>query len=190
MTVTMELHRVAVERGVRSAWAATGQTGIVLRGRGVPVDRVVADFVGGETEALVNLEGRDADVVFVEGQGAITHPGYAGVTLSLLYGAMPDAMVLVHVPGRTRHKRLDAVIPPLAELIAIYEALMRPFKAASRVVAVALNTHGLSEADARRALVDAERETGVAAGDVVRFGAGPLWDAVHAAIGPGRSGSP
>jgi uncharacterized NAD-dependent epimerase/dehydratase family protein len=138
--------------------------------------------VGGVTQALVDEEGRDADVVFVEGQGSITHPGYAGVTLGLLYGAMPDAMVLVHAAGRTRYKRFEHDIPPLPEIVALYEALMRPYKT-SRVAAVALNTHGLSHDDAHRALAHASDVTGLPAGDLVRFGAEPVWPVLRAAIG-------
>jgi D-glutamate N-acetyltransferase len=181
MTVTVELHRAAVARGVRAAWAATGQTGIILRGRGVPVDRVVSDFVGGETEALVDREGRDADVVFVEGQGGITHPGYAAVALGLLVGAMPDAMVFVHAPDRAAYKRFDLPIPPLSDLIDLHEALMKPFKPA-RVVAVALDTSRLSESDARRAADDTERSTGLPATDVIRFGVDRIWSAIDTAI--------
>lgn len=182
MTVAVEMDRAARAGGARSAWAATGQTGIMLRGRGVSVDRVVSDFVGGVAQVLVDVEGRDADVVWVEGQGAIAHPGYAGVTLGLLYGTMPDAMVLVHEAGRERYKRYPHAIPPLPEVIALYESLMRPYKR-SRVAAVALKTHGLSDDDARRALQHTSEVTGLPAGDVVRFGAQPLWDAVRAALG-------
>ncbi len=182
MTVAVELDRAARASGVRSAWAATGQTGIMLRGRGVPVDRLIADFVGGVTQALVDEEARDADVVVIEGQGSITHPGYAGVTLGLLYGAMPDAMVLVHAAGRTRYKRFEHDIPPLPEVVALYEALMRPYKK-SRVAAIALNTHRLPDDDARRALAHASDITGLPAGDLVRYGADPVWPALRAAIG-------
>ncbi len=181
MTVAVELDRAARASGVRSSWAATGQTGIVLRGRGVPVDRVVADFVGGVAQILVDEEGRDADLVVVEGQGAVAHPGYAGVTLGLMYGVMPDALVLVHAAGRERYKRFQPAIPPLSEVVALYESLMRPYKRA-RVAAVALNTSALSEADARRALAHASDAAGVPAGDVVRFGAEPVWSAVRAAV--------
>lgn len=180
MTAALELDRAASARGVRSAWAATGQTGMILRGRGVAVDRVVSDFVGGATEALVNLEGAGRDVVFVEGQGALMHPGYGPVTLGLLYGSMPDAMVLVHVPGRTHYKRFDAAIPPLTDVIAGYEVLMRPFKR-SRVVAVALNTRALGEPQARRAMDEVRDATGLPVTDVVRFGCDAVLDALGGA---------
>ena len=177
MTVTVELQRAAARAGYRASWAATGQTGMILRGRGVAVDHVIADFVGGATQELVEFEGRDAEVVFVEGQGAITHPGYAAVTLGLLYGAMPDAMVLVHNPARTSYKHLTAAIPPLGEVIGLYESLMRPWKRA-RVVAVALDTRALTSAEARRAVDRARDETGLPATDVVRHGCDAILPAV------------
>jgi uncharacterized NAD-dependent epimerase/dehydratase family protein len=184
MTVALELDRAARSAGLRSSWAATGQTGMILRGRGVPVDRVIADFVGGATEALVNLEGADRDVVFVEGQGALMHPGYGAVMLALLYGAMPDAMVFVHAARRTRYKRFDVALPPLPEIIAGYETMMRPYKR-SRVVAVALNTSALDDAEARRALVATAETTGLPASDVVRFGAGEILSALAGELGWG-----
>lgn len=177
MTVALELDRAARRAGLRSNWAATGQTGMILRGRGVPVDRVVADFIGGATQELVNLEGAGCDVVFVEGQGALMHPGYGAVALGLLYGSMPDAMVLVHAAGRAHYKRFDVALPPLSGIIAGYETMMRPYKR-SRVLAVALNTSALAEDDARRAVAMTEEETGLPVTDVVRFGAAPVLDAL------------
>lgn len=177
MTATVEMFRAAGARGVRAAWAATGQTGIILRGRGIAVDRVVSDFVGGAAEALVNAEGDGADVVFVEGQGAITHPGYAGVTLALMYGAMPDALVLVHAADRDRFKRLEFPIPPLPGLIDLYESLMRPYKDC-RVAGIALNTYGLSASESRRAVSETEALTRRPTIDVVRSGADRILDAI------------
>ena len=177
MTVTLELYRGAVERGLDAAWAATGQTGMVLRERGICIDRVISDFVGGATEELVNAEAGGKDLIIVEGQGAIIHPGYAGVTLGMLYGAMPDCLVLAHVAGRERLKRLETPIRPLSELVDLHERLMEPFKR-SPVVGITLNTSELDEADARDALDKVEKDTGLAATDVVRFGCGPVLDAV------------
>jgi uncharacterized NAD-dependent epimerase/dehydratase family protein len=142
----------------------------------------------------------DAEVVVVEGQGALRHPGYSGVTLALMHGAAPAAMVLCHQCGRESIRRTggrgapgrdaatspvpdgigEVVIPPLARLVREYEetaAWVTP----ARVVAVALNTRDLDEGGARAAVVEAARETGLAACDPVRFGAGPLAEAVLAA---------
>jgi len=177
MTVALELCRAVAERGVAASWAATGQTGMLLRERGICIDRVVSDFVGGATEELINAESVGQDIVFLEGQGAIVHPGYAGVTLGMLFGAMPDCMVLAHVAGRDKLKRLETPIRPLPELIKLHEKLMAPFKP-SRVAGVTLNTSGLSESQARAEIARVEKETGLPAADVVRFGCGPLLDAI------------
>ena len=183
MTVTVELCRAAVDAGVNASWAATGQTGMILRERGICIDRVISDFVGGATEELMNAEAEGKDLVFVEGQGAVIHPGYAGVSLGMLYGVMPDCMVLAHVAGRDKLKRLETPILPLGELVDLHERLMAPFKP-SPVVGVTLNTHGLDEAEARAELKRAGKEAGLPTTDVVRFGSSPVLEAVlnHTAI--------
>lgn len=177
MTVTVELFRAASSAGVNASWAATGQTGMILRERGICIDRVISDFVGGATEDLVNAEAGGKDLVFIEGQGAILHPGYAGVALGMLYGAMPDCMVLAHVAGREKLKRLETPIPPLVELIELHERLMAPFKA-SPVVGVTLNTAGLDESQARAELKRTSKLVGLPTTDVVRFGCGPVLEAI------------
>ncbi|MFQ5510497.1 MAG: DUF1611 domain-containing protein [Candidatus Krumholzibacteriia bacterium] len=177
MTATVELYRALSARGINAAWAATGQTGMMLKGRGIAIDRVAADFVGGAVEELVEHEAANKDLVIVEGQGSILHPGFAGVALGLLYGAMPDCQVLVHATSRGTIGDSGVDMPPLTELIRLHEALMRPFKE-SPVVAVAVNTSGLGEADAVDAVSSIQRETGLRACDPVRHGATPLVDAI------------
>jgi uncharacterized NAD-dependent epimerase/dehydratase family protein len=182
MTVSVELSRAAAKEGVAASWAATGQTGLILRERGICIDRVVSDFVGGAAEELVNDEAGGRDLVFVEGQGAVLHPGYGGVALGLLYGAMPDCIVLCHAAGRDKLKRIEAPILPLSEQIALHERLMEPFKPV-RVAAVTLNTHGLGEAQALAEIKQAREEAGVVVDDVVRFGCRPVLEAVFAHTG-------
>ena len=96
MTAQLQLTRRLNDRGVRTRFVATGQTGIMIEGWGIAVDAVVADFIAGAAEWLVLEGARDADVVLVEGQGSINHPGYSGVTLGLLHGSCPDALILCH----------------------------------------------------------------------------------------------
>lgn len=198
MTAALELRRVLQGRGVRATFVATGQTGIFVADQGVAVDAVPADFVAGIVEEMVIEAARDADVVVVEGQGALRHPGYSGVTLALLHGAAPSALLLCHQAGRETikapHPRSAApllpigagpVIPPLPELIREYElaaAWVRP----APVVGVALNTHGLDHDAACLAVASAGRATGLPATDPVRFGAGPLADAVWTHLGARR----
>ncbi len=187
MTAALELRRELAGRGLRAAFVATGQTGIFVADEGVAVDAVPSDFVAGFAEEMVLAAARDADIVLVEGQGALRHPGYSGVTLALLHGAAPSAMVLCHHSGRGAIRRTgrpgepaEVVIPPLDRLVREYEETAA-WVAPAKVVAVALNTLGLDEAAARAAVAAAARETGLPATDPVRFGAGPLADAVVAA---------
>jgi uncharacterized NAD-dependent epimerase/dehydratase family protein len=185
MTVALELDREARRRGLASAFVATGQTGIAIAGWGIAVDQVVSDFVAGAAEQLV-LEGAqragpDA-LLWVEGQGSINHPAYSGVTLGLLHGSAPKALVLVHDPTRqTVDGHPSAPIPPLARLVEDYERLARYVRPAA-VVAVALKTNRLGHEEARAAIAAVERETGRPADDPLRFGPGRLLDAVSAAF--------
>ncbi|WP_227353502.1 DUF1611 domain-containing protein [Haladaptatus salinisoli] len=107
-TTTFELYRAARRAGLNAGWVATGQTGIMVGAhRGVVVDRVPADFAAGVVEDLVHAVGANHDLVLVEGQGALTHRAYSGVTLSLLHGAWPDAVVLVDDRDRTSRTHFD-----------------------------------------------------------------------------------
>jgi uncharacterized NAD-dependent epimerase/dehydratase family protein len=180
--VTLELDRAARERGVRSVYVPTGQTGVAIAGWGIAVDHVISDYVAGAGERLV-LDGAErGDLLFVEGQGALFHPAYSGVTLGLLHGSAPDLLVLVHKPSSTGIRNYPELpIPPLPELVRAYEAITVPVRPA-RVAAVALNTSDMDEGAARAAVAAAEDETGLVADDVVRFGAGRVLDAVLQAL--------
>jgi uncharacterized NAD-dependent epimerase/dehydratase family protein len=177
MTVTLELYQEARHRDLNVSWAATGQTGMMLRERGIAIDRVIADFIGGAAEDLVNYEGNGRDIVFVEGQGSLVHPGYAGVTLALMYGVMPDCMVMVHAPSREMIGDSPFRMPRLSGLIQLYQTVMEPLKK-SPVVAIALNTAGFEPSAARDIINAAEQETGLPATDPVRFGSSNTLDAV------------
>jgi uncharacterized NAD-dependent epimerase/dehydratase family protein len=184
MTVSLELDRDARSRGLRSIFVPTGQTGIAIAGWGIAVDAVVADFIAGAAERLV-VEGsaRGGELLWVEGQGAILHPVYSGVTLGLYHGSVPHLLVLCHEAGATEIEGAGGGphrIPPLSELVDLHERLSLPARRAT-VAAVALNTRRLSESEARAALAAAEAETGLPADDPVRFGAARLVGAVLAA---------
>jgi uncharacterized NAD-dependent epimerase/dehydratase family protein len=184
MTVALELDLEARRRGERSVFVPTGQTGIAIAGWGISVDAVVADFIAGAAERLV-VEGaaRGGDLLWVEGQGAILHPIYSGVTVGLYHGSVPHLVVLCHEAGRTEIEGAGGgphPIPPLPELVDLHERLALPARPA-RVVAIALNTRSLGEDAAREAVARTEAETGLPADDPVRFGAARLVDAVLAA---------
>jgi uncharacterized NAD-dependent epimerase/dehydratase family protein len=181
MTAQLQLVRRLNERGIRTRFVPTGQTGIMIEGWGIAVDAVIADFIAGAAERLVLEGSRNADVVLVEGQGSINHPGYSGVTLGLLHGSCPDAMILCHQSTRKYigdyREAAWLRIPPLSEYIQMYEtigAAVHP----TRVIGISLNTYDMNDLEARRACDQAENETGLPATDPVRFDPGPLVSAV------------
>ncbi|HEU5363621.1 MAG TPA: DUF1611 domain-containing protein [Gaiellaceae bacterium] len=179
MTVALELDREARARGIRSTFVPTGQTGIAIAGWGISVDAVVADFIAGAAERLV-LEGvrRGGEVLLVEGQGSLLNPLYSGVTMGLMHGSAPHAYVLCHKADQRFVEEDERFpIPPLRELVELHERISLIARPAT-VIAVALNTRDLDEEGARQAVAAAEAETGLPATDPVRFGAGPLVDAL------------
>ncbi|HEV8194562.1 MAG TPA: DUF1611 domain-containing protein [Ktedonobacterales bacterium] len=181
MTVSIELDREARRHGLSSVFAATGQTGMMISGTGIPADRFISDFLPGAVEGMVLDFAEQYDWVFVEGHGALGHPAYSAVTLGLLHGAAPDLLILCHLAGRTQIRSYDTPIPPLPEVRAMYETAAAWLKPA-RVVAVALNTFGLHDDAARAAIAATASETGLPATDPVRFGAGPLLGALLAHV--------
>jgi len=179
MTVALELDREARRRGLKSVFVPTGQTGIAIAGWGISVDAVVSDFTAGAAEKLV-VEGasRGGEVLWVEGQGALLHPAYSGVTLGLIHGSAPHAFVLCHLAGSTEIEGFPGhSLRTLPELIELHERIALPARPA-KVAAIALNTRHLDEAAARSAVADAAQETGLPADDPVRFGAGGLAEAL------------
>ena len=178
MTTAFELRDAARRRGLDAAVVPTGQTGVVIEGWGIVVDRVVSDYAAGAVERLVEVP-EGLDVLFVEGQGALAHPAYSGVTTSILHGSAPDALVLCHEAGReTVHGYESFDLPPPGEYVDIYERLAEPVSGAS-VVAGALNTSGLDDAGAREAVAAYEEAIDAPATDPVRNGVTPeLLDAV------------
>ncbi|MDQ3875914.1 MAG: DUF1611 domain-containing protein, partial [Actinomycetota bacterium] len=184
MTVALELDREANELGIASEFLPTGQTGIAIAGWGIAVDAVVSDFLAGAAERLV-VEGvrRGGELLWVEGQGSLTHPAYSGVTLGLMHGSAPHALVLCHLAGLAFVDDNPAFpMPSLADLVALHERnalIARP----APVVALALNTRDLGEQEARAAIARAESETGLPTDDPVRFGARKLVGAVVTRLG-------
>jgi uncharacterized NAD-dependent epimerase/dehydratase family protein len=181
MTVALELDLETRRRGLNSAFMATGQTGIMISGEGIPADRIISDFLAGMVEEMVIDLTNEHDWVFVEGQGALNHPGYSPVTLGLVHSSVPDAMIFCHIAGATTIEGLEQCpLPPLSRLIEINEEAMswlRPDRS-SKVAGISLITAHLSEEDARKAVQQVEDETGLSATDVLRFGSGKLMDAL------------
>jgi uncharacterized NAD-dependent epimerase/dehydratase family protein len=182
MTAQLQLTRQLNTAGLRTRFVATGQTGIMIEGWGIAVDAVVADFIAGAAERLVLQGSAGADVVLVEGQGSINHPGYSAVTLGLLHGSCPDALILCHQSSRQfigdYRPAAWLKIPPLKEYIRLYETIGSAVHP-TRVIAISLNTYDMTEEAARRACEAASRETGLPATDPVRFDPAPLVEAVR-----------
>jgi uncharacterized NAD-dependent epimerase/dehydratase family protein len=183
MTAALELNASARALGISSEFVATGQTGIMITGRGIPLDRVIGDFMAGGIEMLVSEASERADWIIVEGQGSLLHPGYSGVTLALLHGSQPDGLILVHPPGHDTIDEYTVSIPSLSRLIEIYEQAASWVKPAP-VVGICLNTRALGEGDARQAVRLAERETGLPTTDPVRFGSAQFMDAIRDRMRP------
>jgi uncharacterized NAD-dependent epimerase/dehydratase family protein len=179
MTATCELDLEARRRGLHSVFVPTGQTGIAIAGWGISVDAVVSDFLAGAAERLVVEGGKRGDLLWVEGQGAILHPIYSGVTVGLMHGSAPHLYVLCHEVGRTLVEGDPTASPiiGLTELVDLHERMSLKLRPA-RVACIALNTSAVSEEEARAAIEAAEEETGLPADDPVRFGAGKLLEAV------------
>lgn len=175
MTVSLEIVKAACAAGKRARFVPTGQTGIAIAGWGISVDRVIADFAAGATEQLVLHAASDgADLIVVEGQGAINHPAYAPVTLALMTGSAPDALLLVCEPTRTSIEQFFTPALSYERLVEVHEMLLATLKPAP-VVGIALNTRRLNEERARAEIARAQRETGLPADDVVRFGPDRLY---------------
>jgi len=181
MTTSIAVVREAEKRGIKARFAPTGQTGIAIAGSGICIDHVLSDFTAGAAEKLV-LEQASASgvqLIVVEGQGALAQPVYSGVTLSLMHGSLPDAMILCHRAGQDLVEIVDTPMPPLTDHIRLYEEAMRLVKPAE-IKAVALSTRSLDEAEAEKAIQQAKKETGLPVTDPIRFGAGVILDALCA----------
>lgn len=181
MTTALEVRAALEALGVRTAFVATGQTGIFIADHGIAIDAVASDFVAGAVEELVVEAAREAEVVLVEGQGSIHHPGYSGVSLSLLHGACPDAMILCHQAGRTHIHVTDAgPAPRIRSLIEIVRDHERAagWMTPARVLGLSLNTSSLDDTEAKRAIDHEAHRTGLPVTDPVRFGAQPLATAI------------
>ncbi|MGC1301112.1 MAG: N-acetyltransferase DgcN [Caulobacteraceae bacterium] len=149
---------------------ATGQTGILIAGGGVPLDAVVGDFLSGAIEQLSPARD-DGGWDVIEGQGSLFHPSYAGVSLGLLHGAQPDALVLCHEAERPHTRGLPSYrLPTLGECLDLNLEVARLTNPAAIAVGVALNTSRLTPSQARDAMQDVEAELGVPCGDPVRTG--------------------
>ena len=176
MTTTIELVKEMQDRGKSADWVATGQIGILIKGKGVPVDSIKGDFISGNVEAAVASADGNYEYVFVEGQGSLQHMGYSAVALGLLHGTLPDAMILCH--------RMDVGVSEfgvntddLKRMVRIHEEMVS-FVKPSKVVGICLNTYNLPEDKSREIIKEIQKDTGLPTTDPIKYGTGNIIDAM------------
>jgi uncharacterized NAD-dependent epimerase/dehydratase family protein len=178
MYTALAMDREMHARGRKSTFRATGQTGILITGSGVPLDAVIADFMAGAVEWLTPANDDD-HWDMLEGQGSLFHVSFSGVTLALIHGGQPDALILAHEPTRKHMRGLPGYgLPSLEALRDTALPLARIANPACRVAALSINTAALAEDEALRYLEDVEQRMGLPAVDPFRQGAGRLCDAL------------
>lgn len=176
MYASLAIERELKQRNIRCDFRATGQTGIMIAGDGVPVDAVVADFISGAVEQL-SPDRIDGGWDIIEGQGSLFHPSYAGVSLGLLHGAQPDALVLCDEPGRAHMRGLPGRLPPsLSETLSVNLKAAKLTNPDVVCVGVALNTSNLSREEAKRVCARVSEDLGLPAQDPVTMGVGRIVD--------------
>jgi uncharacterized NAD-dependent epimerase/dehydratase family protein len=195
MVSALEMHKAACQAGQQSHFVATGQTGIMINGHGIPLDSLVADFAAGITEAEIAQyytqdytqgDANQPSWIWVEGQGSLLHPAYSGVTLSLIHGSCPDGLILCHRAGDTHIRHYTVPIPPLAQLVNLYETVCNASRPATmkpaRVIGIAVNTSLLSAKAAETYCTEVRQQTGLPVADPIRHGVMDLWAACQHAL--------
>ena len=180
MTTAWELSKRLKDRGKRVEFIGTGQTGILLSGSGVPIDAVKADFMAGEIEYLIDNVPNNTELVIVEGQGALTNQFYAGVTLGLMHGAMPDYMLMTHDPSRDLDVT-DFPMTTMKHVMDLHLDLMKSFKQ-SRFIGINLLTFAFDNEKALKIIENSRTEFNMETTDLIRFGDKGLIDAIEGVL--------
>lgn len=168
------------KRSIKSTFRATGQTGILITGHGVPLDAVIADFMAGSVEYLTPDNDED-HWDLIEGQGSLFHVSYSGVTMALVHGGQADALILCHEPTRSHMRGLPGYsVPSLEELRDVALPLAQRANPDCKIVGISVNTQHLTEEEAVKYLAETEARMGLPAVDPYRHGAGRLVDALEA----------
>ena len=178
MYTALAMEKEMRARGMNADFRATGQTGILITGDGVPLDAVIADFMGGAVEQLTP-NNNDDHWDLIEGQGSLFHASYSGVTMALIHGGQPDYLILCHEPTRTHMRGLPHFpVPSMADLRPLALQLAQVVNDGCQVVGCAVNTAALSEDEANAYLAEQEKALGIPCVDPFRHGAGRLVDAL------------
>ncbi|MFC2968424.1 N-acetyltransferase DgcN [Acidimangrovimonas pyrenivorans] len=180
MYTALAMDKEMRDRGLKASFRATGQTGILITGDGVPLDAVIADFMAGSVEYLT--PDNDADHWdLIEGQGSLFHVSYSGVTMALIHGGQPDALILCHEPTRDHMRGLPGYqLPSLEALRDTALNLAKVANPACQVVGISVNTQHMGDEEATAYLAEVEARMGLPAVDPFRHGAGRLVDALAA----------
>ena len=180
MYTALALDDAMREKGMKSTFRATGQTGILITGEGVPLDAVIADFMAGSVEYLTP-DNDDDHWDIIEGQGSLFHVSYSGVTMALIHGGQPDALILCHEPTRTHMRGLPEYSLPSMEAVRdVALTLAQVANPDCKVVGISVNTYHMPEAEADAYLAEVEERLGLPAVDPFRQGAARLADALAA----------
>ncbi len=170
---SLAIEREMIGQGFKAEFRATGQTGILIAGRGVAIDAIVADFISGAAEWL-SPDNEPDHWDIVEGQGSLFHPSFAGVTLGLLHGSQPDAFVVCHEPTRSSMRGVKHSLPSIGDVIERTIVEGRLTNPNIRCIGIAVNTENQSEADALRELATTSAEYALPCVDPIRTGVKPL----------------
>ncbi len=166
------------KRGMNSDFRATGQTGVLISGRGVALDAVIADFISGAAE-WISPANDDDHWDCIEGQGSLFHPSFAGVTLGLLHGSQPDCFVVCHEPTRTKMRGVEHPLPTIQQVIDRTIAEGQLTNPDIQCVGLCINTQKLSEEDAKVYMETMSHEHGLPCVDPIRTGMGPIVDEIQ-----------
>jgi uncharacterized NAD-dependent epimerase/dehydratase family protein len=178
MYTALAMGEVMRARNIKSTFRATGQTGILITGNGVPLDAVIADFMAGSVEYLTpNNDDDHWDLI--EGQGSLFHVSYSGVTMALIHGGQPDALILCHEPTREHMRGLPSyTLRSLEQLRDMVLPIAKVANSDCKIVGVSVNTQHMAEQEAKSYLNDLEKRLGLPATDPFRYGAEKLVDAL------------
>ncbi len=178
MTTAIELTNYAKLQNYDARFLATGQTGILIAGgQGIGIDRVIGDFMAGAIESLILENQAVKDFLFIEGQGSIYHPGFSGVTLSLMHGSCADGFILCHNANQQTIEEGKILLPNINVIIKTYELLMTHL-GSTKVLGIAINTKDLTNNDAQNLINSIEQETNLPTTDPVRYGVKKLFDSI------------
>ena len=175
----LALHRELESRGIAATFRATGQTGIMIAGSGIPIDAVVADFISGAAEVL-SPDNATNHWDVIEGQGSLLHPSYAGVTLGLIHGSQPDAVVLCHDAGREELLGMEGSfrVPPIDEVIEMVLRAARVTNPDCVCSGISVNTSTMADDERTAYLADLASQSGLPCADPIATGMGTIADAL------------